>query len=188
MIRIMRQDNKRTNPHKKTVKNFFIFLFLFAILLSCSDRSQSNNSKFYNFDHNGMLSDFEYLFAPVDTVSENLDKNSILPTLIIRFNDKCQIKKLPLSLEYSSMMADSIFKSEIEIPLFNDRGVIKGRGNFGIYEASIPLNLEINDPDGFYLTVSTPEKITEGILALGVMFNNSDTYESNTSQFQRRNK
>ncbi|MCH5231429.1 MAG: hypothetical protein J1F43_06500 [Muribaculaceae bacterium] len=116
-----------------------------------------------------MTPDKEYLFTPFDGISfDSIQKPDYSVELIVRYSDRCAIKELPLKFETISIFNDSIIERELKVKLFNDDDEISGSGNYGIYQTQIPLFPKVLADENFFITFSTPERITSGLLSLGV--------------------
>lgn len=153
----------------KKIHNLFLLGFICATLIlsiACSDKLQKNF--FYDLGEEGMIPDKQYLFSPFDSLF--FDKDSFYKIdLSIRYSDNCHIKKLPLEIEYSSLNKDSIYKKKFMVALFDDEDHFKGKGNFGVYEDIIPLLENQPAEEGFFISVSTPDKKTAGLISLGII-------------------
>lgn len=107
----------------------------------------------------------EYIFHPMDDVKND----SLLNIYIaVRYSDLSTLKYLPLDMEFASLDNDSIKNLKIKVPMFDDKNSNEGKGSFGIYETRC-LSLQTKKEEGFYISLSTPETDTRGILSLGVI-------------------
>lgn len=135
------------------------------VFLSCG----SKNSEFYDYGSEGLQPEVEYIFYPFDSLhSHKADLSSKELLLLIRYSELCDLKELPLSVEWSSLEQDSVRECKIKVPLFNQENTYIGKGNFGIFETTYPLMVIDKPQEGLYISLSTQEKETKGILSLGV--------------------
>lgn len=111
----------------------------------------------------------EYMFYPFEELKDSVAVINI--DLSLRYSDLCELKSLPLLVEYASLENDSIRQMTIQLPLFNDEGELDGKGNFGVYEKKLSLFKNLKREEGFFISVSTPEIKTNGILSLGIVSN-----------------
>ncbi|MCH5235709.1 MAG: hypothetical protein J1E16_10480 [Muribaculaceae bacterium] len=121
------------------------------------------------FGDKGMAPHREYTFYPFESIDKNLSKDLFSISISLRYTDSCKFKFLPLKVEYASLVNDSIIEKNIKIPLFDDNGRYKGKGNLGIYESEISLINNQPFEEGFFISLSTFETKTEGIISLGVI-------------------
>ena len=156
------------------MKRFGLFacslLFSLLLLSGCHHVNHADDSCFYEFDEKGPAPLVEYSFFPfkngrIDSVA--IKKYDL--ALVVRFNDKCQLKQLPLSIETSSFNRDEISKSKIVIDLFDNNNNSLGKGNFGLYECEIPLAENIDFDEGLCLSIETSQPYVAGVLALGIV-------------------
>lgn len=144
-------------------------LFLSVLIfISCVKKSEFIDSSYYDFGEKGMIPDREYIFYPFEKTKEVIDKELTF-YITVRFSDRCGLKSIPLSVEYGSLDDDQINNSEFTIPLFDDYGNSKGKGNWGIYEVELPFLKDKKYEEGFFISLSTQEKDTHGILSLGII-------------------
>lgn len=157
------------------MKVLFPILFSFAVIAVTGCNKMHNPSKnftlcdFIEFDGNGMTPDVEYMLNPFDSISkEFIDKDFSL-SLDIRYNEGCEIRTLPLIIQYPDLLQDTIVKKEISMPLFNKEDRAMGIGNYGIYESNLLLIDNIKSSDTFFISISTREPHTSGIISIGVI-------------------
>lgn len=153
------------------MKKYIPFLFS-LFLIGCGNLThqipEKNFSVFIDFGEEGLIPEKNYLFDNLDSLANvSKLKNGVLE-ICVRYTDRCKIKNLPLNVEYSSLSSDSIYSKSIEINLFDNEDNVKGKGNFGIYETVFPVISDINFKDALYISISTTENLTSGILSLGV--------------------
>lgn len=144
-------------------------LLLFVACFSCSDNKIPYNSEFYDFGHKGMEARKEYLFYPFKDQEDSTSKKSYNINLILRYSDKCEIKCLPLDVEAGSLWRDSLLHARIPVRLFDDEDNVAGKGNYGVFETEVPVLHTDSIMDGMYISISTLEKHTDGIVSLGIV-------------------
>lgn len=160
------------NPMKN--KSFITLLSLMCFFLSaCREKSDIIYSDFLNFDSKGMVVNYEYLFKP-EIYNDSIHRNSFSSSpyalsLIVRYNETCPLKYLPLKIEYGDLETDSVTLKKVEIPLFDNEDKNTGKGNFGLYQSEISINDNFFLKEGTFLSVATDEKDTHGISALGII-------------------
>lgn len=149
-----------------------VCLFFLLTILSCRkiklEPALPGYSNFIEFGNQGMMRNTQYDFFPfdsidVDTINKLFDFN-----LEVRFNERCRIQSLPLLLEYRIKANEDIMEKNISLILFTPSGKPVGSGSYGLYEVSVPLLDSIAYSDAFFISVSTPENNTDGIISLGV--------------------
>lgn len=147
----------------------YLPLFISCLFFSCKGSVNHKDSFFYDFDQEGMKPDLEYIFYPFERI-ENISSDSIFSlTLSIRYSNILHLQRLPLNIEFASFENDSIRNIKINVPLFDDKDSYKGKGNFGLYESDYTFLHNQKFEDGFFVSVSTSEKETHGILSLGIV-------------------
>lgn len=156
----------------KGIKNsYYLISFLILFLGSCQDKTGVSFVEFYDFESEGLIPNKEYIFHPFqDTLYLNTDKVDIF--LAVRYNEDCKIESLPLFLEYASLESDSIKNQSINIQLFEEREEFPKKHKMGIYEKEITLLKDQKREEGFFLSLSTPEKNTRGINSVGIICKN----------------
>ena len=111
----------------------------------------------------------EYTFYPFDEIDSKYSKGLFDLYVSLRYTEACKLNYLPLKIEFASLEKDSIKEKSLNIPLFDDRGNYKGRGNLGIYESEVILENKQPFEEGFFISISTTETDTEGIISLGII-------------------
>lgn len=166
----------------KRIHNFSfpVLCFILSFLLSCEKSEDRKTTFFYDFDQEGMIPGFEYVFYPFEDSLELRNKNNNFLDLKIRYSDKCNIRTLPLNLEISSLQRDTLQTISIEVPLFNEEDSMEGKGNFGVYETSLPLLKNVPVEESFFVSVFTPETKTQGILSIGIVCKNLNSNRNET--------
>lgn len=147
---------------------FFPLLFLF----SCREKIGIQNIEFYDFGKKGMLKNVEYIFNPFNDSIVLKDDKDYKVALIIRYSDECQVKSLPLNIEYASLVNDSIKEKKIVLPLFDEQKYNNGKSNFGVYESEYLLFERQAPEDGFFISIVSPTSDIEGLLSLGIILKN----------------
>lgn len=150
-------------------RNLIIFFPFCIFLFSCSTQPEQSRSSFIDFDDSGMLANKEYLFQPFDSISPSIANNLYDLYLELRYSNVCRIKQLPIDIEIGSVWDDSIINKKINLKLFDKDDNFQGKGNFGVYEISANIIDSIKIKDGFFISVSTPESNTKGIISLGTL-------------------
>lgn len=154
------------------MKRIFIYSFLwlcFLIALGGCQNNKTHWSEFYNFGSNGMGKETEYVYYPFGDSITLKDNNIYSIDIVARYSQECQLTNLPLKIEYASLINDSIKQSQLLLPLFDKENKIVGRGNFNVYESSVNFLKNLNSEDGFFMSISTIEESTKGILSLGIV-------------------
>ena len=67
---------------------------------------------------------------------------------------------------------DTIKNYEIKLNLFDDSGLTEGKGSYGIYESKYEMMSLDHIYKDFFLSVSTIEEKTQGLISLGVVCEN----------------
>ena len=154
---------------------YLVIIFTSLIFIGCKKDVSPTKSDFYDFNEGGMTPDMEYVFVPSEELTkESIDHNYCV-NLIVRYLDSCSISALPLNIESNFNDTDSICIVNMEIPLFSENGVPIGKGNFGLFDISIPLFNDVKVSDISFISISTPEKHTQGIISIGVSYQNSNS-------------
>lgn len=115
-----------------------------------------------------MKPDTEYIFYPFENMTANDSISNYEIILSLRITDQCLIKNFPLNIEFASLQNDSIQNKKLNFSLFNEENQKIGKGNFGIYQYKKTLIDKIKPEEGFFITLSTPEQNTQGIISLGI--------------------
>lgn len=160
---------------KRVINISFILLIPLLIHTSCKKSEDLEESCFYDFDREGMKPDLQYIFNPFKDFQDSLkinEKEIYSIDLIIRYSELCELRKIPLDVEYASLDNDSLKTKRIEISLYDESDYIEGKGNYGIYDVTVPFLKHQVVEKGFYISISTPEKSTHGILSLGIICKN----------------
>lgn len=156
------------------LKNLFLksvplLLIILSGLLIFSCKNPYNYSSFYyNFDSQGMIKGKEYLFYPFAQINDSAG-NIYSVILELRYNDRCSIRELPITLETGSLNSDSIEKRIISVHLFDSIGNMYGNGNYGIYKTHYTLIDSVSKDESLFISLSTPEKNCGGLLSLGIL-------------------
>lgn len=154
---------------KKPVLSSLFLCFIF--LLGCASTANQNNALFYDVGEDGLIPDYSYEFSNLDSLLDESSKDSKYNLFLeLRFSDRCKIQTLPLKIEFFSLQSDTIFNFDTDINLFSDNDKFTGKGNFGIYENKIPVWTCKKIPEGLTFSVSTPEKNTDGIISIGIIY------------------
>lgn len=147
---------------------FLATSFLLFSLSSCHYPLSSEKFIISDLGTEGLQKDLEYFFQPFDSVNVLNKNQKYYISIYTRFNETCKINSLPLNIEWSENIEDTIHDLKISLPLF-DKFNSNGKGNYGIFETEVPLII-LNSPDTtFFVNISTPEKDTRGIIALGLI-------------------
>lgn len=161
------------NKHLKDIYLFLLFFSSFFIVgsgcISKENLPYASLSNFIEFGSHGMQPSIEYVFSPFDSISK-IDKDFFSIMVVIRYSERCRIRSLPLNIEYLSA-TDSIISKNLLVNLFHNDGTVVGYGNYGIYEVKFPLLNEIKPSPEFFVSISTQEKATSGIISLGLITN-----------------
>lgn len=152
------------------------FLFLWA----CSDKSNIILSEFIDFGSNGIIAEKIYFFEPFKnhTFADSCFQGDL--SLIIRYSDKCDIKTLPLYVEYMLSEQDTIDNKNLEIQLFDEGGESKGTCTFSINEIETPLFQNAKIDDYFFVSIKTKIENAPGILAAGIIVKPSKNHTDET--------
>ena len=136
--------------------------------MACREASSVQDSQYYDFDSRGMIPNMEYIFYPFkdSLLTKSQQKFDIVVSL--RYTDNCPLRDLPIDIEKASLDNDSIISQHCLIPLFDMEGKISGKGNYGIYEAKKVLFRDAIYEEGYYISISTPQQDTSGLLSIGV--------------------
>ena len=153
---------------KRFVKYYFIIIIL-IFLNSCINKDLKSFSSYEDFNGQGMVPYREYMFFPFKEMEKYKDTENFSISIEVRYSDKCNIRYLPLKVEYSSLERDTIDTSLINIPLFDANGQNTGKGNYGIFDYRVNVLPHQKPEEGFFMALSTEERNTNGILALGVI-------------------
>lgn len=155
--------------------------FFFMCLSGCDKISYSKPetifSEYVDISSEGLLPGFEYVFDSFDSISKTTKEFSCTLLLSLRYSDYCDKKIIPFNIEYSSPESDSIITLKMNFPLFTDDDRNMGKGNFGIYEKSVPIIDNVEFSEGFYVAVSSPDKISKGLLSIGIVANKGKDYK-----------
>lgn len=141
---------------------------LLILLYSCGD-TKIKGIQYQNFGTEGIVPEQDYVFYPFQNIDKPETNKPYEISLVIRISDLCRIKELPLNIETGSPLLDSIYSFNLKVNLYNDSDLMKGKGNMGISEISVPLFSEINFDSDRFISLSTPEKETKGIISLGII-------------------
>lgn len=148
---------------------FIFFISVFVCLVSCREDKDKMGSSFIDLGIDGMTQDYQYIFQPLESLYfDSISTSRFNVELILRYTDKCRFKELPLVTESFLKLNDTIDTREMSIPLFNQEGKVKGKGNYGIYQEEVPFLQDQELDENFFISLSTTEPDTEGIVALGV--------------------
>ena len=150
------------------IRILLLIIGLSLFVTSCTDSTNQNFISYINYGKEGMIPCQEYIFDKFDSTFIKENDSSLSVFLTIRYNDETNIQNLPLKIEWPDD-SDSIHDKEFIIPLFNKDDVLEGKGNYGIFENNYFLFNVIKPDDTFFISVSTTEKNTSGILALGIL-------------------
>ena len=155
-------------------RNFVSFLALCSFSLfvfgGCSNKFNKEEAVFVDFGSNGMTPGYSYLLQPENLADSASSKHATFNlSVLVRYTENCNLKELPLTLEFLPNIHDSIDNREIAVPLFDNTDNRFGSGNFTLYETEFPLAENISIDDSTYLTASTTEKDTQGIKAIGLI-------------------
>lgn len=146
-----------------------VFSLAFLLLFACKQKDMVSQSVFQEFGSEGMVPLKEYVFLPFDSLVSSSSDSVFDISIAVRYSDRCRLRDLPLNVETVSFSADTIFFSNISVPLFDAEDSLEGKGNFGIYEQTYPLLKHQKPDERLSIAVSSHEKLLEGILALGVI-------------------
>ena len=147
---------------------FLSCAFLCGILISCVD-PHKRESFFYDLGEEGLIKDHQYVFYPLSEFSDSLQNSFFKIDVSVRYKSSCRLKELPLKIEYSSLEADSVYDTKIQIPLFGDDDSLKGKGNYGLYDETVTLFKSHPFEEGFFISISSTEEDTHGIISLGIV-------------------
>lgn len=161
------------------MKNSRLLLCILLLgLMACSYLPEKKNAfaAFIDLGHEGMVENVEYLLRPpfaneADSLkfSEFAGKPCAV-SLVVRYSNQCPMKSLPLSVEALYNIDDSVINQKFKIDLFDRNGAPVSPGNYGVYQARLPLTENQILDYNFYVSVSTPQQNASGILALGVEY------------------
>lgn len=151
--------------HKISVSLIFL---LGIINISCKENMNIKSTEFYDFTQEGMVPKLEYIFYPFKECEDSASVDYDL-YLLLRYSDNCNLKELPLNIEYSSLSEDSVKNMHLKLDLFDRDDKKNGKGNFGIFETECLLLKNQKYQEGFFISVSTEELRTRGVLSMGVL-------------------
>lgn len=153
--------------------NKFFFSIAVTILLlsffSCVRDSKIYNVSFYEFPASGLIPSKDYIFYPFENWNHDSINNIYNLFLVVRYTDQCKLKYLKLNVESSSFNYDSIHNEVVKIDLFDNDNHFCGKGGFGFYENSFPIIKNQPFDENLSIAVSSAEKDTKGIIALGLL-------------------
>ena len=157
------------NRKPKFCPGFIVFLIL-VLSYSCAKNKNELNGSFYDFNDKGIETAREYVFYPFMKMSrDSLEFNKYDLMMVVRYSDKCEVKELPVNIEISSYNKDSISFNRLSLVLFDDENLFLNKKGFGFYEVSFPVLENIPFDEGLTIAISTKEKETRGIVALGII-------------------
>lgn len=153
---------------------FFCSIFFSVCLFSCNKGNSEKQIRFQDLGNEGMIQNYPYTFFNSDLLGLDSLVNNRNVWLLIRYNDLCSVKTLPLRIEYVGLQSDTITNKLIDVNLFGKEDINEGKGNFALFESKVLLfrNTEI-DADGF-ISISTPEPNASGIKSIGVFCEKSE--------------
>lgn len=160
-----------------------IFIIILIALSSCIKNSEIKEATFVNFGENGLQPNEQFTFYPFEKIKHPNSKDDYSISISIRYLDICELKYLPLKIEYASLENDSIIEKKIIIPLFDNNGIYKGKGNLGLYESETDILSSQPFENGFFVSITSPEVKTQGILSLGVISKRILSHETNSRSF-----
>ena len=148
----------------------FLFGVIVCLFSACKEKEVILNSEFYELNYEGLLSGKEYLFSPFNSLADSsFDEKKFNICLVIRYSEICRLKNLPLRIECSSPLRDTISYQNLNLELFDNDDFPIGHGHYGIFELKKCLYRDMNPIENFALSVSSDLKETNGILSLGIL-------------------
>lgn len=136
---------------------------------------------FINLEHHNMVPDYVYEFHPFEYIpDDSLENKRFDIGIIVRYSDKCEIKELPLRVEYMLNLQDSLVAVDKTTILFDDSDEKLGKGNYGIFETDFELVKDVVLDNNFMIYVSTPQQGATGIISLGVRHKQDTTDETDS--------
>lgn len=159
----------------KLFKNqIFLFSLFFGLFFisGCKKTLIEDYSVFYDLGEEGMKPKMEYLFYPFKNIINDSIPKNLKVYLVTRYHENTPINYLPLELEYYDSNLDTIKNYEIKLNLFDDSGLTEGKGSYGIYESKYELMSLDHLYKDFFLSISTIEEKTQGLISLGVVCEN----------------
>lgn len=154
---------------KRINTSYLLFFIISNVIFSSCIDINIRESTYVDFNGKGMTTHEEYTFYPFDDIDSKYSKGLFDLYVSLRYTEACKLNYLPLKIEFASLEKDSIKEKSLNIPLFDDRGNYKGRGNLGIYESEVILENKQPFEEGFFISISTSETDTEGIISLGII-------------------
>ena len=152
-----------------SLANFQVICILLVLMMgSCSSKSGEEWSEFIDFGSDGMIPHREYLLYPFQNHLEDSIQKEATIYIGIRYTDNCKVKNLPLNVEYSSLLADTIRERQIDIPLFENQGGENANSHLGIYEKYVLLRPNLLIDSSQYFLLSTDTQDTKGIISIGI--------------------
>ena len=163
--------------------NFIIYIVL-LFLISC-DRNAFVTSDYIEFDERGMIKDNDYIFYPFKN-SSVLDEDTLEVILSVRFDLECKISELPIKAEYLDSSIPEVIIKEIFFELFTENKPEHSpdKIDLGVYEEKKTIISNLVPDKDFFISLSTDQKDTKGILSIGVITKPKDTI-SNETYFRR---
>lgn len=152
---------------EKILSTYVVFPVLISFC-SCNGNKTEVNTYYLDFENQSMYGGKEYLIQPF-TQSDSSFYQMCDVYVSLRYSMNCKIISLPLDIEYFDCDKDTIFNKSLTLQLFDNKNNVKGKGNYGLYESS-SLLLE-NQPvcSDFFISISTPSDISEGLISIGTV-------------------
>lgn len=148
----------------------FLLISLFLIMIACRKSNGFKEAIFYDFNETGMIPRKEYVYYPFENIkNDSLSSEKYDLTLVVRYSEFSVLKYLPLTIEYSSLNRDSIIETKLKIPLYLDDNNLVGHGGLGIFQTEMKILNNLKYENEFFISVSTLEEDSHGILSLGVV-------------------
>ena len=153
----------------KRIHNFVFIYFIFIfIFLACKRNERFLEAEFYDLGKEGLLPGLDYIFYPFKDSLKFSDDKLYSIDIAVRYTDAYKLKSLPLWVEYASLNSDTVNKTFIELPLFEEHEN-KELSHYGIYETDYVLLPEQSADEGFFISISSEQPSTSGIISLGII-------------------
>lgn len=142
---------------------YFVLICWVSGFVSCGN-DHNEISQSIEFGSEGIVPHKEYVVNFPDSLIFSLKDQAPSLSLLIRYNELTKLKDVILDIEYASLYSDSICKTSINVPLFDDKDSHYGTGRMGIFQKEIMISNSLHLGEGFFLSFKTPQENAGGFI------------------------
>lgn len=148
-----------------------VTIILLSFLDSCGKNDYPVYSEFATINESGIPQNAIISFSPEES-DTTLSFNGLYDAVIVvRYTKKVTSDTIFLNLEEFSAKTQVPDSSQLNIPLFDDKGNPRGRGTYGVFEIRDTIHHAIPIPEGYSALFSSPVETayTKGIKSIGFL-------------------